>query len=305
MIRNKLVQVAHSLYGFLLSSLTLFSPRLNTRLRYRVSKGRKIDLRNPVTFNERISWLKLHVNNHSELVGQCSDKYRVRAYVRQLGLEEILVPLYAVYDSVDEIEWDTLPDQYVIKWTTGAGDMVFCDDRDSFDPQTAVEILGAATHLSGHRYSAELQYEKSPRRLICEKLIIPSSGTRPADYKIYCYSGEPKFILLYTNRGEENTNIAFYDTSWNRLTGIKRPGFEAPDTFEWPKPVNLDQSLEYARLLSQPFPFVRVDMYLEENRISFGELTFTPCGGVDSNLTNHGDLLLGKPLAWLFESIGE
>lgn len=296
---------AVQIYASFLSTLTRISPTLSTRVRYLVSKRRPLNLKNPRLFNERVSWLKLNIYNDSPLVAQCSDKYRVRSYVESLGLGHILNPLHGVYDSPKEIKWNELPNKYVLKWTTGAGNVIFCHDAKTFDSSKALISLEKSKRLTSHRYSAELQYDKSPRRIVCEPLIDTPGGELPADYKIYCYSGEPKFVLLYTGRGSEGSNLAFYDIQWNRLLGIKTSGREAPIGFEWDKPDGFDEAIDIAKSLSARFPFVRVDLYINAGVTTFGELTFTPCGGVDSSLTYEGDQLLGEPLNWLFETVNE
>lgn len=293
------------IYATLLSALALVSPRANTKVRYRVSKGEAINLEHPSKFNEKISWLKLHVYSHSELVAQCANKARARSYVADLGAAEILTDLYGVFKSPKDLQWESLPDRFVLKWSNGSGGAVICHNKKEIDRETVVKQLEKSARSIAHLYSAEFQYNKVPNQLLCEQMISGDGQTVPIDYKFYCYEGVPKIVLVCAGRFAGPTQLFFYDMSWNRIHGIFRPSKEAPPTVEINKPEGFERAAQYAALLSTPFPFVRVDLYIENGRTFFGELTFTPCGGIDSKLTRFGDEFLGNHLEWLFQARGE
>lgn len=293
------------IYGTFLSALSLVSPTANTRIRYRISKGRSINLESPHTFDEKISWLKLHIYSHSELVAQCANKIRARFYVTNAGAEELLTELFGVYDSPSEIPWESLPESFVLKWSDGAGGAIICHDKNGIDRELVVRQLEESNRNRSHLYSAELQYHKVPNQLLCEERIPGDGHSAPIDYKFYCYEGLPKLVLVCAGRFAGPPQFYFYDMSWNRIHGLSLPDREAPAAEEIRKPEGFERAAQYAALLSKPFPFVRVDLYIENGRTFFGELTFTPCGGVDSSLTRYGDEYLGKQLEWLFETRGE
>lgn len=297
--------ILNAVYAGFLRAVTAISPALSTRIRFRVSKGYSLNMDRPQSFDEKISWLKVNVYNRSALVKQCADKLQVRSYVSEMGAENILNPLYHVYSSVADVDWDDLPGQFVLKWSTGAGGVVVCPEKSQFERDFAVRTLEQKAAHDSSSYSAELQYQSSPARLLCERYISSDSGVTPTDYKFYCYEGEPKYVLVCANRGSGVPTFSFYDMEWHRVVGFRKKGHEAAPSDVLSVPDGFEDAKIYARKLANPFPFVRVDLYLEHGNVFFGELTFTPCGGVNSNLTRFGDAKLGEPLKWLFDTRGD
>ena len=142
---------------------------------------------------------------------------------------------------------------------------------------------------------SELQYKRIPPKLVCEKLIETESGGLPVDYKLYCFDGKANCVLVCSSRDEtgHGAKYYFFDRDWHLLR-YNKLGIEAPESFTLPKPEGIDQLFDYASILSKPFPFVRADFFLEKGRITFGELTFTPCGGFDVNRLPQTQLLFGS-----------
>ncbi len=281
---------------FLKESMTRISPRLNTEVIYFLNFGRRINLKNPQTLDEKIQYLKFHDYKDNALVRQCADKWAVRGYVQQCGCGDILNELYGVWDSVDEIPWDTLPRQFVIKWNFGCGQNLICRDREALDIDEASSKLRQWYKLrksSYLRYS-EMHYRGIVPRLVCEKLIDTRDGQLPVDYKVFCFHGNADSVMLCSNRDESGHGARFIlmDRDWN-FHHYKKEDLDLPDDFTLPKPDGIDQLFEYAEKLSQPFPFVRVDFYLEDGKITFGELTFTPRGGFDPNRLPEAQLRMG------------
>lgn len=266
--------------------LTLVSPELNTRVVYRTKFKKSIDLKCPKSLDEKIQWLKLNTYKGNPLVNQCADKYRVRDYVKECGCGEILNELYGVYDSVDEVPWEDLPNQFVLKWNFGCGQNLIVFDKSKLDIEAAKRKLKKWYRIRNTFYLtySELQYRGIPPKLICEKLIETENGSLPVDYKLYCFNGVPHCVLVCSKRGEmeHGAQYYFFDKDWNLLRYNKR-GKEAPVDFTLPRPKGIEQVFDYASKLSKPFPFVRADFYLENEKVTFGELTFTPCGGFDVN----------------------
>lgn len=258
---------------------------------------KRINLKNPQTLDEKIQYLKFHDYYQNPLVTQCADKYAVRDYVKQCGCEEILNELYFVWDSVDEIEWDKLPNQFVIKWNFGCGQNLICFDKSKLDIEDAKRKLKEWYKIHDAFYLAysEMQYQGIPPKLICEKLIETEDGGLPVDYKLYCFSGKADCVLVCVGRNTNGHDTAYYffDKDWN-LRRYNKRGKEAPADFTLPKPDGLEKLFEYAEKLTKPFPFVRADFYLEKGKVTFGELTFTPCGGFDVNRLPETQLLFGS-----------
>lgn len=279
--------------------LTDISPKLNTKFVYRRTFGKPIDLQNPTTLDEKIQWLKLNTYYNNQLVTDCADKYRVREYVEKCGCGEILNQLYGVYDSPEEINWDELPDKFVIKWNFGCGQNFICKDKSQYNEHQVKKMLWKwrKAHRTFYRNMSEMQYKTIEPKLICEKLIETETGELPKDYKLYCFNGVPDCALVCADRiSAGHASYYFFDKDWN-LKRYNKMGLEAPENFSLSRPANYEKLFEYAAVLSKPFPFVRADFYLEKGKITFGELTFTPSGGFDrgrlpSTQKMFGDMLV-------------
>ena len=274
--------------------LTTLSPKWTINLLFKLCHHRKPDLKNPKTLDEKIQWMKLYYYKDNDLVKQCADKMSVRNYVKSKGLENILTRVIAIYHDPDEINWDALPDKFVLKWNFGNGGNVVCTDKKNLDKAAAINDLKRFQKLKFHLLAAEPQYDVDEKVLLCEEFIEPEHGNSPVDYKFYCFNGEAKYVLCCIGR-EDGRKPAFYffDRDW-QLQRLNRQGKEAPEGFTVPKPEGIDQLFEYAEKLSEPFPFVRADFYLEHGHGWFGELTFTPSGGFDYGRLPESDLLFGE-----------
>lgn len=277
------------------SILTLISPRLNTEVVYYSKFKRRINLKNPQTLDEKIQWLKFNTYYKNPLVTQCADKYAVRAYVEKCGCGEILNDLYGVYDRVEEIPWDSLPNKFVIKWNFGCGQNLICFDKNKLDIDSAKRKLARwyKVHSTFYFPYSEMQYRGIPPKLVCEKLIETEDGELPVDYKLYCFNGKADCVLVCANRQSGHPDYYFFDRNWT-LKRYNQKGKAAPADFTLPKPKNLELLFDYAEKLSKPFPFVRADFYLENGKVIFGELTFTPCGGFDVNRLPETQMLFGS-----------
>lgn len=276
--------------------LTVISPRLNTEIVYFFKFKKRINLNEPRTLDEKIQWLKLNAYNKNPLVTQCADKYAVRDYVKSCGCSEILNDLYGVYDSVDEIKWDELPEKFVIKWNFGCGQNLICFDKSKLDIEKAKKQLRNWYKLHDTFYLpySEMQYKGIKPKLICERFIEPDSGTLPVDYKLYCFNGLSNCVLVCAGRDTEGHHAKYYffDRDWN-LKRYNNAGKQVSADFTLPQPENYKKLFEYADKLSKPFPFVRADFYMERGNVIFGELTFTPCGGFDVNRLPETQILFG------------
>ena len=273
--------------------LTSISPKLCVRTLFRIYHHRKLDLNNPQTLDEKIQWMKINYYKDNELVKKCADKLRVREYVQECGLEHILNPLLGTYHHADEINWDELPDKFVLKWNFGCGGNVICPDKAKLDIPATIRDLNRFEKIKFHLIAAEPQYDFS-KHILCEHFIETEDGHSPVDYKFYCFNGKAKYVLCCIGRDTQaKPDFYFFDRDW-QLQRLNRQGKAAPEGFTIPKPEGMDQLFEYAETLSKPFPFVRADFYLEKGQAYFGELTFTPGGGFDRGRLPETDLHFGQ-----------
>lgn len=239
---------------------------------------RPFSLKEPKFFVEKLLWLKYYVYNHSKLIAQCYNKYLVRHYIESKGLSYILNDLYGVWEDIDDINWNELPDEYVMKISNGYAGHVFKRKGQAFNLEEEKKKLSQTKKKYEYYYNitGDLFVSKTKQYIICERLLKSDLGyMSPEDYKFYCFNGEPKFVEFMANRfgsDEYNYKEVFVDIDLNdrhELEGEARPGtFEAPYCYK--------EMVEIARILSQDFPFVRVDLYAENGKPIFGELTFTP-----------------------------
>ncbi len=252
--------------------------------------GKPLNLADPLTFNEKIQWLKL--NYRSELVTQCADKYRVRDFVSSRIGPEILNELYAVYDSVDEIDLATLPDAFVLKVNHGCKQNILCPDKNKLDWDYAAGQLDAWMNNNYYFHSREWAYKNITPKIICEKFLVQDEkGLR--DYKFFCFNGIPRYIEAHSDRfGAHYKQV--YDVEWNKVS-FQRGGYSRPSV-DIEKPLMLDKMKEYAARLSEGFPFARVDFYCIGTQVIFGEITFYPASGYNPFYPVEYDLILGNEL---------
>lgn len=282
--------VKHLWFHYLLCGI---SPKLSVKFWYRFYLKKPLDLEHPKSLDEKIQWMKLYYYKDNPLVYQCADKFRVRDYVKNCGLEHILNDLIATYHSANEINWDVLPQKFVLKWNFSNGGNIICSDKSKLDRKQAIKELNRFQKIKPHLKYAEPQYDVE-KVLLCEKFIETQNGEAPVDYKFYCFNGEAKYVLCCYGRSiDHRPAFYFFDKDW-QLQRFNKMGKEAPEGFTMPKPEGMDDLFHYAEILSKPFPFVRADFYLENGKAYFGELTFTPGGGYDMNRLPETQLKFGQ-----------
>ena len=279
--------------------LSLFSgmaPVYVSKVKYKSTFKRQLNLDNPVYFNEKLMWLKLKRYANDPLVIQGADKYKSRDFVEDCGLGEILNELIGVWDKAEDINWDDLPEKFAIKCNHGCGFNIICTDKSKFDTRAAEKKLNKWLEKGSWREYAELHYRHIEPKIICEKFLEADDGGLPEDYKFYCFNGEPVFIGNFIERNlEEHTIIrGYFDLDWKPSDVFKEK--DKMDVSKFNRPKNLDKMIEYSRILSKPFPFVRVDFYEVGGKVYFGELTFTPTGCLGTYYTDDAYLQLGNLL---------
>jgi len=250
------------------------SPELDLKLLFLLKKKKRLDLKNPKTFNQKLQWIKLYDKN--PLMPVCCDKYAVRAHVESRGCGDILNELYWSGFDPDEIPYDDLPDRFVIKVTHGSTFNIIVKDKATLDRAATAATLRKWMKAKFIPCYGEWFYGVEKPRIIVEKFIEDDSGDLK-DYKVYCFNGEPKMIQLHSGRFTDHRND-IYDPQWNYMEG-KRFAFE--NSHPVPPPEALDRLLECSKILRRHFLHVRTDFYIANGRLIFGELTFTDGSGFD------------------------
>lgn len=285
-------KVIKKTYRWCMEQLSVCSPVYATKLLYFIHFHKWLDLNNPQTLNEKILWLKLNTYNNNPLVTKCADKYRVREYVAEKGCPEILNELYGVWNHAEEIEWTKLPDSFAMKCNHGCGYNIICSDKQKLNEAKTKIQLNKWLSEDFWKRNAEVNYRQIEKKIICEKYIQGKHDERLNDYKVYCFHGKALFILFCIDKERK---FYFFDREWNFLR-INPDGLSAPKSFHVEKPACIEKLLEYAERLSEPFPFVRVDFYVEQEKIIFGEMTFTPAAGLDTARLKETDMFFGELL---------
>lgn len=314
-IYNKIKKDPTSPLRVLLMSLAPIIPdKLYLKLLFRLKMRKSLNLRNPQTFNEKLQWLKLYDRNpkYSQMV----DKFEAKKYVANIIGDEYIIPTIGVYENVEEIPWDSLPNQFVLKCTHDSGGVVICKDKKTLNIKEAKKKLSRGLKRSYFYQLREWPYKFASRRIIIENLLEfeTSNGISPEkntlnnanqsrlgyengtqfdifDYKFFCFDGEPKFLKVDFDRFTEH-HANYFDLEWNLLPfGEKMcPPKESKELI---KPTNFEQMLKISRLLSQGHKFLRVDLYNISGHIYFGELTFFPASGLGSFEPTKWDLIIG------------
>lgn len=287
-------KIYYSFMDWSMKRLTPFSPTAVSKIRYKQALGKWPNLKNPTEFNEKLIWLKLNTYYKNPLVCQCADKVKVRDYVKKLGCSEILIDCLGIYETPSDIPWEALPKQFVLKCNHGSGYNIVCSDKNTLDIKETEKKLNAWLKEDYSLSFAEMQYHNIKPLIICEKYLQPASGFLPDDYKVYCYNGKAEYIMLCTERETGHCKYFLFDREWTLLKWILSTLHENKKTFA--KPACLKSLLSYAEKLSAGFPFVRMDFYVMEDNVYFGEMTFTPLAGTDSDYTPEGNQALSDKI---------
>lgn len=252
------------------------SDEVYTKIRYRLYFGKKLNLDNPQTYNEKLQWLKLY--DHNPLYSRMVDKYAVKKLVADKIGEKYIIPTLGVWASFDDIDYNTLPNQFVLKTTMGGGNsgVVICKDKSKFEKKAAKKKLERSLKSLLYKRTREWPYRDVPPRIIAEKYIESNAGDLP-DYKFFCFDGEVKAMFIATDRFSGNVKFDYFDADFNHLDLIQvhpmsGKMIQCPEEF--------DEMKRIASELSKGLPEVRVDLYDVDGKIYFGELTFFHHGGV-------------------------
>ena len=296
MILNKIYRNLNNPYAFIIFSLNftklanLLPDKLYLQLLFRRVMGQKLNLDNPQTFNEKLNWLKLYDRKpeYSRMV----DKYEAKKYVASIIGEEYIIPTYGVWNTFDDINFELLPNQFVLKCTHDSGSVIICRDKNTFDFDNAKKRINKALKRNLYLLGREWVYKDIKPRIIAEKLMTEKKRESINDYKFFCFDGTPKCLFIATDRhlGDEHVKFDFYDSQFNHLDIVQ---LHEQSGKEIEKPLSFNEMLILSGLLSKGIPHVRIDFYEINGHPYFGEFTFYHHGGTIPFKTKEWDLILG------------
>lgn len=282
-ILNKIKKAIHNprkLAVYLLFQIAPILPdRFFIKILFRLRMGYKLNLDSPQTYSEKLQWLKLY--NRKPEYTQMVDKFAAKEYVAKIIGQEYIIPTLGVWEKFDDIDFDKLPNQFVLKTTHGGGNtgVVICKDKSTLDRDAAKKKLDRSLKSDIYKSLKEWPYKNVAKRIIAEQFIESSERQDLADYKFFCFNGEPKFCQVIAGRESGTTTIDWYDKDWIHQD------FHEPKNYPFSKeghtkPSCFEEMLHLASKLSVGQPFLRVDFYEIDNQIKFGELTFFPTSGM-------------------------
>lgn len=289
--KNPKVILAHLIMAPGVSKL--FSDKTYLKILYNAYTKKHMDFEHPVTFTQKLQWLKLH--NNSDLCTQMVDKYGVREYIKNKIGEEYLIPLLGVWEKFDDIDFDVLPNKFVLKCTHDSGSVVLCRDKQLFDKAVAKKKLESGLKRNYYWRGREYPYKNVPPRIIAEQYTVDENDELN-DYKFFCFNGEPKVLFYASERfavSKGGVKFDYYDMDLNHLDIQSYGNLNAkPDMWLKPFPEFVKMK-ELAKILSTGFPHVRIDFYKVGTKIYFGEITFHHDGGFVPFIPEEWDTIFG------------
>ncbi|WP_288278170.1 ATP-grasp fold amidoligase family protein [uncultured Prevotella sp.] len=263
------------------------------KMLWRIKFKHKLNLNSPKTYNEKLQWLKLY--NRQPEYKKMVDKYAVKQYVAGMIGSEHIVPTLGVWDSINEIDWDGLPNQFVIKTTNGGGGwgVVVCKDKSNFDRKKAIKILKKSLKQDIYKSFREWPYKDMKKRILAEKYLEEPTFSSLRDFKVMCFDGKVKLIEYHEGRYTDNHTQDFYDCNWKKTT-ITQGSYGAFSPYNADRPSCLEEMIELSEKLANGIPHIRVDWYYVDSRLYFGELTFFDGSGMCPWDKYEDDLLMGS-----------
>lgn len=260
------------------------------KLKYRILLRNKLNLKNPKTFNEKLQWLKLYDRNpqYTDMV----DKYKVREYIKGKIGEEYLIPLIGIYEKFEDINFNELPQQFVIKCNHDSGGLIVCKDKRLLNIKNVKKKINKCLKRNYYYNGREWPYKNVKPKIIIEKYMEDDGMHELRDYKFMCFNSKVKCSFVCSNRfSEDGLHVTFFDTQWNVMPFERHyPSIKEGLS----KPQNYEKMVELAERLSENIPFVRVDFYEINGKIYFGELTFYPGSGFEEFTPEEWDYTLGS-----------
>lgn len=276
-----------------------FSDETMSKIYFKIVLNKKLNFNNPQTFNEKIQWLKLYYYPENPLVVNGADKFAVREYVAEKGYKDRLVPLLGVWERAEDIDWNSLPDKFVLKCNHGCAYNIVVEDKNKLDKKKAVKTLNGWLKEDFGNFNIERHYSKIKKHLIiCEKFL----GESITDYKFFCFGGKPHCIYVSTDlTHDRQAKIGFFNLDGSKMQMRRDDYIDIPSVT---LPLFYEEMKNAAETFCQDFPFVRVDFFVTENGWYFAELTFTPGAGMmpfnpESVDAEWGKMLdISKEMAW-------
>ena len=261
-------------------------------IKYKLEMNQKLNLKEPKTFNEKLQWLKLYDRNpeYTKMV----DKYEAKKYVANIIGKKYIIPTLGVWDKFEDIEFDKLPKQFVLKPTHTSGNVFICKDKEKINYKQLRKMINKWLKRDYYLVHREWPYKNIKPKIIAEQYMVDDSGMKLKDYKFFCFNGIAQTILVCSNRNGSFKNTNFYDISWNLQPFTREKHKNSNEQIK--KPKNLDEMITVAEKLSKDIPFVRVDLYEINGKVYFGELTFYPSSGFEGFEPEEWDKKLGDML---------
>lgn len=258
------------------------------KYQYKEVLGKELNLDNPVTFNEKLQWLK--INDRKKIYTKMADKYEAKEYAANIIGNEYIIPTIGVYDNFDEIQFEELPNQFVMKCTHDSGGIVICKNKNEFDKKKVKKKIEKLLKSNYYYLAREWPYKDIKPKIIIEEYIQDEDVNDLIDYKFYCFNGKAKVIVVCSNRKQE-LKESYFDSGWNKID-VLEGGHLRDENIE--KPQNFDKMKEIAEKLSEGLLQVRIDLYSVKNKIYFGEFTFFSSCGYEKFEPENFDEELGK-----------
>lgn len=271
------------------------------RIYFKYKMGYKLNLKNPKTFNEKLQWLKLYDRNPEYTM--MVDKYEVRKYIKEKIGEEYLIPLNGVYDKFEDIDFDKLPNQFVIKCNHDSGGLVICKDKSKLDIEFARKKINRSLRTNYYYSGREWPYKNVKPKILIERYMEDKVDKELIDYKLYAFNGKVDYVMVCFDRFNGGTKFIYFDRNWNMKKTFSDDGIKYGDSVKLRKPKNLGKMFKFASILSKNIPFVRVDFYEVNGKLYFGELTFFPSSGFDNTRTKDAVNYLNNELGVDYENI--
>jgi hypothetical protein len=294
LISNRCILI---IYHFFLYKL--IPSKIYIKRRFKKIFGYSLNLQNPQTFNEKLQWKKFY--DHNPLYAKCSDKYAVREYVKDKVGEEYLIPLIFITRNPKEIPFDKLKPPYIIKSNHGSSRNIFIYNQGEINKKEIVKECSKWLKENYYYYGKEWQYKNIKPKIVIEKLLLTNENNIPNDYKFHCFNGKVEFIQVDFDRFSDHKRTLF-DINWYKMPFIYSPKMKNQslpkyqEDFLIQDPGTLKKMVNIAQNLSTEFDYVRVDLYLLNEKIYFGELTFTPESGFACFFPEKYDLIYGNKI---------
>ena len=262
------------------------------KMLYYLHMGKKLNLKNPKTLNEKMQWLKLY--NRKPEYKYMVDKITAKDYATKKLGKEYVIPLLGIWDKPEDIDFSSLPDKFVLKTNHSGGNtgVVICKDKSRLNITDTIKKMKKSLKSDVYKSYGEWVYKDIDKKVFAEQLLESSTGEID-DYKFYCFDGYVDAVLVCVDRQMGNPKFYFFDENW-KLKRYNKRGKEAPVNFTLPKPKNLEKMFEIAKFLSKGIPHLRVDLYNVDGKIYFGETTFFTASGFDANRLPEADLYFGE-----------